>query len=347
MANADIAREALDYYKARDAEQAPRQAKMDALTEQLANQQISTSAFNDQQARDQWDRYKAYGIPAEDAMYADAANYDSKEQLDKAAGQAATDVDTSMAQAADARRRTLARQGVNPADGRALSMEQDTATQGALAKAAAMNGARDQRHQMGVMLRKDAAGFGRGATGTAAQTFGVASAAGGQASGAVGAAIGSANQSTQTMGTGFGTAINGNNSAGSIMGGIYGNQLKAASDSSASTGQSVGALASAAAMYFSDQDMKEGRAPVDERAALKGVRALNVQQWRYKPGTPADDGGQQHIGAMAQDMQAHLGDEVAPDGKMVDTASAIGASMAAIKALDKKVDRLAARGVKR
>lgn len=348
--NSEISRDALQFYKDQAAAQAPRQAKLDALTEQLANQQISTSAFNDTQAREQWKRYQEQGIPAEDRMYADAVDYDSQVSRDKAAGQAATDVGTSLAMANDARRRTLARQGVNPADGRSLSMENDAATQGALATASAMNKARDDRELQGIMLRKDAASFGRGATGTAAQTFGVASAAGGQAAGAVGSAISAANQTTGTTGAGFNTAISGNSSAGSLMTGLYGAQNQANQSGVGGALAGLGQLGSglgAMGVAFSDENMKENMEPVDGRAALQGVRALDVKKWNYKGDSPAADGGQPHVGAMAQDMQQNLGDEVAPGGKLMDTVSAIGATMAAVQELDKKVERLAAKGIKR
>lgn len=243
MDNAEIARESLKYFRERDKAQEPRQAKMDELTNKMVDQQMNTSSFNDKMARDQWDRYRTQGIPAEDAMYADAAGYDSKQQLDKAAGEAATDVDVAMSQAGEAQRRNMARMGVNPADGRALAMAEETAATGALGKASAMNGARNQRRQMGIMLRKDAAGFGRGATGTAAQTFGVASAAGGQASGMAGAAIGAANQTAQTMGTGFGLGIQGNNSSGSILNQEYATGVKAAGDSNSGMASLAGTAA--------------------------------------------------------------------------------------------------------
>jgi hypothetical protein len=350
MANADIAKQALAYYQAKDAAQAPRQAQMDDLTTKLANQQLSTSSFNDQMARDQWARYQSQGIPAEDAMYADAANYDSQAARDKAAGQAATDVRMSVDQANDARRRSLARSGVNPADGRSLASEQDAATQAGLATAGAMNQARNNRETQGIMLRKDAASFGRGATGTAAQTFGVASAAGGQASGAVGSAIGAANQTAQTMGAGFNTAISGNNSAGSLMNTQYSTGVQSAGQGGmggalgglGALGQGLGSMG----VMFSDENMKEDRQPVDGRAALKGIKATDVEQWKYKPDSPAADGGQPHIGAMAQDLQHNLGDTVS-NGKTVDMISAIGANMAATKELAKKVDRLASKGIKR
>lgn len=250
MDNAQLAREAMQYYRERDAAQAPREARMDTLTERLANQSLDASQFNDQAAREQYDRYRALGIPAENAMYADAAGYDSKASLDKAAGAAATDVDVAMAGAADAQRRNMARSGVNPADGRALSMERDAATQGALGKASAMTTARDQRRQMGVMLRKDAASFGRGATGTAAQTFGTSMAAGGQATGAVSASIGAASQRAQTMGAGFGLGIQGNSSAGSILNQEYGALTGANSSADSSNNQGIAGLAAAAAMAY-------------------------------------------------------------------------------------------------
>jgi hypothetical protein len=346
--NADLAREALQYYRERDTAQAPRQARMDDLTERIAAQGIASSQFNDKMARDQFMRYEANGIPAENAMYADAAGYDSKANLDQAAGEASNDVAAAMAKAHDSQQRNLARSGVNPADGRSIAAEQDLGANTALAEAAAMNGARNQRRQMGVMLRKDAASFARGAPGTAAQTFGTSMAAGGQASGAVGAAIGSANATTQTMGQGFNTAIAGNNSAGSMLNQEYANNINANSNSGllsglGSLGAGVGAAGGIGKFFaFSDEEMKEHRAPVSGKAALKGIKRTDVEQWNYKPGTEADDGGQPHIGAMAQDMEKNLG-PVVSDGKRVDIISAIGVNMAATKALAEKVDNLAAK----
>jgi hypothetical protein len=243
LANVDLSREAIAYYRDRDAAQAPRQAKLDDLTEQLANQQLETSKFTTDQAKKTFDRYNAVGVPAEDAMYRDAANYDSQASQDKAAGAAGTDVDVSMAQAADAQRRQLARAGVNPADGRSIEAGRETATQGALAKATAMNGARTKVQDMGIMLRKDAANFAKGMSGNAAQTYGVAAAAGSGATGAVTGAINTANATTATMGAGFGTAISGNNSAGSILNQEYGTTVGAANSSNSGMASLAGTAA--------------------------------------------------------------------------------------------------------
>lgn len=355
MQNAQIAKDALAYYKQRDAQQSVRQAKMDDLTTKLADQQMAASQFNDQQARDTWQRYKQTGIPAEDAMYADAANYDTQASRDQAAGQAVDDVAAAQGQARDAQARAMERSGIDPTDGRYLAMQQEGGAQDALARASAANTARKGVKDMGIMLRKDAASFARGMPGSAAQTFGVASAAGGQAAGAVGSAIGAANATAGAMGQGFGIGINGNNSAGSILNDQYGNEVRAAQANQGGLGSALGGLgalgqglgAMGAVLPFSDKEMKEDRSPVDPDKALEGIEKTPIESWRYKSGTPADDGGRGHIGAMAQDLHKNLGEEVAPGGKRIDPVSAIGVNMAAIKALSKKIDSIAARkGVK-
>ena len=343
-ANAELAKQAMEYYKAKDAAAAPRQARMDDLSERLANQQIESSKFNDDAARKMLNRYETVGMPAEDAMYRDASIYDSQAKRDQAAGQAGTDVEQATASAQDARRRALARSGVNPADGRSLSMEQDAATAGALAKAGAMTGARQKVADMGIMLRKDAANFAKGMSSNAAQTFGTAALTGNGALGAGGAAQGMANQTTGVNGAGFSTAIQGNNSAGSMLNQQY--QSQVAANSNSGLGAAVGGIAQGigsaggVAAFFSDKHMKEDIAPVSDEAALAGVEKTPVKEWQYKAGSPGDDGGQRHVGAMAQDMQKNMGDQVAPGGKVVDVISALGVNMAATKALAKKVSQL-------
>lgn len=352
MANADLAREAMAYYRQRDAEQKPRQDKMDALTEKLADQQMATSQFNDQQARDTWERYQEKGIPAEDAMYADAANYDTAASREQAAGEADNDVVAAQGAARQAQERAMARSGINPADGRFMAMQQDAGAQDALGRAAAQNQARKGVKDMGIMLRKDAASFARGMPGSAAQTFGVASAAGGQASGAVGSAIQAANSTAGAMGQGFGIGINGNNSSGNMMNDLYKTQVQQAGQgglgsvlgAAGQLGQGLGAMG----VVLSDKNMKQNRKPVDPDKALEGIEKTDVESWEYKHGSPADDGGAEHIGPMAQDLHKNFGNAVAPGGKMLDLISANGVNMAAIKALSKKVDRIAAqKGVKR
>jgi hypothetical protein len=242
--NIQLGREALSYYREKDAAAKPRQDKLDAIAIDLANQQIDTSKVNTAAAREQLDRYRTTGVAAEDAMYRDAATYDTTARQEDEAGKAATDVDFAMDSAMDTKRRTMARAGVNPADGRALSMEQDAATAGALGKAAAMNGARTKVKDMGIMLRKDAANFARGMSSSAAQTYGVAGMAGAGATGAMTAAAQQANQGTAMMGQGFGLGMQGNSSGASILNQEYNAQVSGAAASGSQTASMAGTVAS-------------------------------------------------------------------------------------------------------
>ncbi len=227
VGNMQLSKDALDYYKAKDAANQPRQDKLDALTEQLANQQIDSSAFTTQQAKDQYNRYNDTFVPLENQVVSEAENYDSEAKQAQAAGQAGTDVQVATAQARDASGRSMARMGVNPASGRYQSTQDSLASQEALQEAGARNNAREGVKQYGIALRKDAANFGRNMTGTAAQTIGAATAAGAGATGAVQGSIAAANQSAATLGTGYNTAINGNSTAGSILNGQYAAQIGA------------------------------------------------------------------------------------------------------------------------
>ena len=177
----------------------------------------------------------------------------------------------------------------------------------------------------------------------AAQTYGTATSTGNSATNALTSAITSANQSVQTAGQGFNTAISGNNSAGSLMDQQYQGQLQASQSGIGSLLAGAGGIGmglGSMGVKFSDKNMKEDIAPIDDDKALDGIKKTNVKRWKYKSGSPGDDGGQPHMGAMAQDMQKNLGDTVAPGGKMVDIISALGTNMAATKALAKQVDRL-------
>lgn len=202
---------------------------MDDLTEQLANQQIETSKFNTGMAKDQWERYQANSVPVEDAMFKDATGYDTPERQETEAGKAGAAVTQQITQATEAQTRNLSRMGVNPSAGRTQAAGDTLAITGALGKASAENTSRKATADMGIMLRKDAANFGRGMTSTAAQTYGVAQTAGASATGAISAAGGMSNASTAQMGSGFGIGISGNNSAGSL----YNQQFEAESKAAA------------------------------------------------------------------------------------------------------------------
>lgn len=111
--------------------------------------------------------------------------------------------------------------------------------------------------------------------------------------------------------------------------------------STASTiGSALGTIGSVMS-FFSDENMKSGRKPANEGAALKAIERTPVERWRYDPakGGP-DDGGAEHIGPMAQSVAKNLG---IGNGKMIPVVDMVGTQMAATKALAKKVRKLEAK----
>jgi hypothetical protein len=97
----------------------------------------------------------------------------------------------------------------------------------------------------------------------------------------------------------------------------------------------LGMAAGKMGLTFSDENMKEDIQEVPTSVALSQVRNMPVSSWKYKPGSVADDGGQEHVGPMAQDVQAAAGDEVAPGGKQIDLVSMNGIALSAVQELDK------------
>jgi len=101
----------------------------------------------------------------------------------------------------------------------------------------------------------------------------------------------------------------------------------------------LGNVGGAAISKWSDENVKKDVKKVSEDDALDGIKKVNVKSWKYDKNKIDGQDDKRHIGAMAQDMQKNLGEEVS-DGRMVDVISAIGMNMAATKALAKKVDKL-------
>jgi hypothetical protein len=87
---------------------------------------------------------------------------------------------------------------------------------------------------------------------------------------------------------------------------------------------------------MSDYNMKAGFTEVKTDAVLEGVLSLPLSQWHYKFDPPEV----QHIGPMAQDFKAAFG--VGADDKHIFQIDAEGVSFAAIQALSRKLETVAA-----
>ena len=351
-ANAAIAKETLDWYREKDALNRPMQDKLANVAYDVAEQQLTSSKANDALAADYADYNKTTFRPLEKGIVADAEGYDTPAKRQAAADSAVAGIDMQMARKNEAAARAMAANGINPGSTRAMSVMEGQGVDQAIASAGAAYNARKGVETVGYARKMDAASLGRGLASSQATSAQVALSAGNNAVSNTAAPINSMNQSTQTNGQGFNTAISGNNSAGNLYGQIAGIQNAADANSNAW----MGALGSAAGgwasggfkMPTSDKNMKTDIAPVNPDEALKEIVGTPVSTWKYDPAKMAqegipipDDATGENTGPMAQDVNANMGEEAAPGGQKINLISMNGKTMAAVQALDKKINRLA------
>jgi hypothetical protein len=202
-----------DYYKNTVA---PLNAKMQASADVTAGKLNTLYDLNAEQMKSANERYKQYGIPAEQKYYEMASKYSEPEEQERQAMLAKGDLGTAMQNQQQARMRQFGGLGIDPTSPAAISAATDASVMNAAAEAGAMNRSRGAARELGMRLTSDAANFGRGGQSGILQ-FGAA--AQGNTQGAFGTtqgALGSALGAGQFINAGYGTALQG-----------YGNNLGA------------------------------------------------------------------------------------------------------------------------
>lgn len=132
------------------------------------NRAIDAQAYQGEIALDQWDRYKTTFAPLEDAMVAEAKDYDSPEQYEKAAGEASATVASQFGKARDRLTRTP---GLDPSSaGFGASMVGLDLAQAAT-DATAQNAARDRVKGTAYERKVNAISLGKGLPANAAAGF--------------------------------------------------------------------------------------------------------------------------------------------------------------------------------
>ena len=342
---AALSKEQLDWAKQVYAETAPDRAAAVKRANAVSDAQLSSMQQNDAISKDYNDYAKSTYRPLEQKMVADAQAYDTPERQEQNAGKAAADVGQQFVNTAAQSARALNRMGVNPSSGAALANSNQMGLAKATATAAATNKARSDTEMQGYARKSDAANLGRNLSSAQATSAGVALNAGNASVGnaqAVGNIQAGGNSIMQNGYSGAGQA---NAQAGSMFGQLAQNQQQSANSNSQAIGQ-LGQMAGMA-MMASDVRLKTDIKGMNPDAALKAINHTPVSRWKYKRGSAHDDGGKEHTGPMAQDVQDTMGDEAAPNGTAIDLITMNGVTMAAIQALSKKVDRLAApRGMR-
>lgn len=342
QANAEIAREALNFYRQIYAEQAPAREKAADVAMEVANQQLASSKLNDSISQDYWNYQKNTFRPLEQGIVTAAQEYDTPVRREAAAAEAVADVGIQAGLAQQAQTRQQQRMGVNPSSGKALALSNQMGMAEALGKAGAANKARDNVELQGYARKMDAANLGRNLASNQATSAQVATTVGNSAVSNAGVPLAQSNQAVQTAGQGFNTAIQGNNSAGSIYGQVAqmeGQDSGLMGALGGVAGQFAGSSAGSKWLVgLSDKNSKTDVKPMSDEQALEAVKKTPVSRWKYKP--DEGDGGE-HVGPMAQHVNKNMGEQAAPGGKMVDLITLNGMNMAATGALARKVDKLA------
>jgi hypothetical protein len=337
--NAEVAKDAWGYYKDLDQKYEPyRQEAIKAALEQ-SKIQAATAAKQNQQADEAYQFTKNLYRPAEEKLVAAAMGFDTPERREQEAGQAMADVGSQVDLARASTVRELADRGVDASSGNAAVALSRMALGEGAAKAAAGNTARKNVEAVGRAQLADVAALGRGMATQNATATQLGLQAGNSSVGNAQVPLNVGAQQGSQYAQGAGVTMQGYTNAGNI--GVQQYNAQKPADNSGMWG-ALGSVAGSALMAFSDEDMKEGIKPASDEEALDAVRATPVEQWSYKDGTPASDGGKKHIGPMAQKVAASMGMEVAPGGKTIDLVSMNGIVLGAVRALDKKLSKVAA-----
>jgi len=349
---AKLGRDQFDWYKAEYERTRGQRDSAAALDAKVSEAQLRGMETATRQAEELDQRNKSVFRPLEDKIVADANNFDTEAKREELAGQAITDVNTAFDSARGQSARSLARVGVAPGSGRALSMENQVTTAQALAGAGAATKARRDASAEGYARRMDAVGLGKGIVGNQVTMQQVAQNGGAQAVSAAGAGVSVAQSGAGLMGQGFGGAQNGLANQASIYGAMgrfrsTADQQQNAALEQAGYGVGYGLEALKMKGLLSDENLKSNTGkPVDTKKALQEVDATQVDDgWTYdeSKGAPAGSGGTERTGPMAQEVQRTMGNKVAPGGKVIDVVSMNGKLMASMQELSKRVKKIERR----
>lgn len=252
-ANADIGREALAFSKQQYEEAKPRQAQLDALIDQVVQQQLRIGDKQEAIGDEYIDYMKSTFRPIEQSLADEALGFDTEAKRSELAGKAAADVEQAAALSDASVRRDAARYGINPADAAFADQLAGTGLNKSIMKVGAMNNARTQARAEGRALKFDVAGLGRGLPGAGATASSLALNATGSAAGAGSIPAANVRSDAALAQQGFGTAIAGNNAAGNLYGNVFDAQMQgfnAQQQAKSGTAQGLGTVAGFAAAAF-------------------------------------------------------------------------------------------------
>lgn len=220
VAQTDLSREQLDWFKQIYNETAPERAKATANAQRVTDANLSMMDTQTNLGKD-YDQYnKTTFRPLEKGIVADAQNYDTQDRREAEAGKAVSDVSQNIDAAQAQADMDMARAGIDPSSGRALAIRSTMGLSGALGKTQAGANARRAVETTGFARRMDAASLGRGLPSAQSTAAGLGLNAGSASLNSSMAPIQVANTGANLMQTGFDGAGRSLSGASNTMGNI-------------------------------------------------------------------------------------------------------------------------------
>lgn len=345
-----LGRDELEWFKSVYKDQAPARDAAEKRTAELSDAQLAGMKTATTQAQELDAYNKSTFRPLEQKIVADSQAYDTPQRRMQAAAEAAADVDQSVAAARQANDMALARSGIAPGSARAMMVQEDTAGNAVKARAGAMTKAVRDVEQQGYARTMDAASLGRNLPSSQATQQQIATGAGVAGVGAANASLNAAQSGNATMQQGFSGSLNAVNAAGNLYSGLSNTLSRNSATESAGlfgAAKNIGTLMSNGQFFTtSDPAKKIGTGRMANTAkALAEVENTPVHEgWQFDPakGGP-DDGGEPHIGPMADDVQRISGEQAAPGGKVINLPDRMGRMEAALQELSKQVKSIKGR----
>lgn len=281
---------------------------------------------------------------AQDRQIAEMTSFNEGQRGQELVDSATADIGMQANMGREAMERNLQRKSVNPNSGKMLSLQSSANIQEAAAKAGASAVGRASAKSEGRMLTDRVTSSLQGFP-----TLGMSTTAAGAQFGTAGLGIAGNGQGFLNAGSGAAANIAGQmgSNATSMFNaqGSYKNQQ----DQIAGNDPLLGAVGQVAGMWMagSSHTLKKNFRGMKPGEGLDMIERMPVGGWAYKDDSGYADGGQEHIGPIAENVQQVAGDEVAPGGKAIDLISMNGITMHAVQDLSreiKSIKRLLAAG---
>jgi hypothetical protein len=280
-----------------------------ALDRELQNLQIES-------AKEGMDRYKKYGYPLQEQIFAEAEKAGSAEDIERQSALALGDVRAATAREERDMELMQRSYGIDPTSGRYQGMRRATGIDTAAMEAAAANRARTAAESLGWAKKMDATALAQGQFSNQATSTGLALSAGGAALGAAGIPMSSTQAMGSSMQQGYGLPMQGWQSVGQIGVSKYNAdvnafsaQTQADAQRQSAFGSTLGALAGAGAYMYGGPAAGAAVSRSDIRtkqniiAVGKLPNGLTVYEFEYKPEFKDEAGHGRYRGVMAHEVE--------------------------------------------